>query len=356
MSKLYNYLFALLVISNYIFAQGQPGEDGPPYYGLELPPYGSGREAFEAFEKEVEKRKRAQPGYVPPPYENALAVIDHGPSFHEGVILSYDDQSIEELKELALDFENPKYRHKRKSAIHALGIIHSVDSEAVSFEYLKDYAVSIENNVSLSESEQVDVLGRAYRAISYSSDSKAYDFLAQRATSAFWGDDMPTSGIISAHPAPGDEPSLVSAQTEAIRQLSALNDPRLQAFLDKLASEIPAEQEEVHWAIQSARSSESKDKLRALREAAYATRLEALGLTQEISAPAVDAASAPPVEEFAEVIEEITAPEPVIEGLDEVVVAKPVDENVEQSSNWWLWLIGAVVAVFGIAFILRRKS
>ena len=59
MSKLHIYLFAFLFISNSAFSQGQPGEEGPPYYGLELPPYGSGREAFEAFEKEVEARKRA---------------------------------------------------------------------------------------------------------------------------------------------------------------------------------------------------------------------------------------------------------------------------------------------------------
>jgi len=103
MSKLYRYLFALLVISNSTFSQGQPGEEGPPYYGLELPSYGSGREAFEAFEKEVEKRKRAQPGYVPPPYENAINVLyDAGPTFHEGVVLSYDGQSIKELKNLPL--------------------------------------------------------------------------------------------------------------------------------------------------------------------------------------------------------------------------------------------------------------
>ncbi|GEM_PF-2640467 len=346
MSNLYSYLFALLVISNSTFAQGQPGEEGPPYYGLELPPYGSGREAFEIFEKEVEQRKRAQPGYVPPPYENALEVIEHGPSFHEGVVLSYDEQSIEELKELALDFENPKYRLKRKSAIHALGVIHSVDPQAVSFEYLKAYTVGIEK----SQHDQVDALTRAYMAISYSSNANAYDFLAQRATVEFWGNDMPTSDIVSAHPTADDKPSLISAQTEAIRQLSALNDPRLGAFLDQLASETPAEQEEVHWAIESARDSwKSRDKLRALREAAYEKRLKALGLTEEVSAPAAEIPAIAPDEAIT------TQPEPAIEEPIEVVTVEPSGEPVEQSSQWWLWLVGAVIVIGGVVLLRSKK-
>lgn len=71
---------------------------------------------------------------------------------------------------------------------------------------------------------------------------------------------------------------------------------------------------------------------------------------------------APPVEEVAEVIEEITAPEPAIEEPAEVIVAEPVEEDVEQSpnwpawlENWWLCLIGAVIIVGGILMIRRKK-
>ena len=64
---------------------------------------------------------------------------------------------------------------------------------------------------------------------------------------------------------------------------------------------------------------------------------------------------APPIEEIAEVIEEIKQPDPAIEEPTEVVVDEPIGEDVEQSSNWWLWLIGAVVIVGGIVWILRRK-
>lgn len=68
------------------------------------------------------------------------------------------------------------------------------------------------------------------------------------------------------------------------------------------------------------------------------------------------------VEEVAEVIEEVTAPEPATKELAELVVTEPIQEDVEQSPNWpawladrWLWLIGAVVFVGGILILRPRK-
>ena len=62
------------------------------------------------------------------------------------------------------------------------------------------------------------------------------------------------------------------------------------------------------------------------------------------------------VEEVAKVIEEVTAPEPAIEEEPaEVVVAEAVEEDVEQSSNWWLWLVGAVVVIGGFLKVRRKK-
>ncbi|MBC2603043.1 hypothetical protein [Puniceicoccus vermicola] len=59
--------------------------------------------------------------------------------------------------------------------------------------------------------------------------------------------------------------------------------------------------------------------------------------------------------EIAEVIEEGTAAEPNGEESSEVVVAEPIEEPVEQSSDWWLWLIVAVVGVGGV-LVLRLKK
>jgi len=57
-----------------------------------------------------------------------------------------------------------------------------------------------------------------------------------------------------------------------------------------------------------------------------------------------------------EAIEEATAPELGIEDSAEVLVAELIEEDVEQSSNWWLWLIGAVIVLGGAGLAIRRKS
>lgn len=70
----------------------------------------------------------------------------------------------------------------------------------------------------------------------------------------------------------------------------------------------------------------------------------------------VSSTSSVEVPSVAKTIEESTAREPATEKPAEVDTPEPSEEPVEQSSNWWLWLIGAVVVVGGIGLIARRKS
>ncbi|MGB3495551.1 MAG: hypothetical protein WBA57_22665 [Elainellaceae cyanobacterium] len=56
------------------------------------------------------------------------------------------------------------------------------------------------------------------------------------------------------------------------------------------------------------------------------------------------------------VIEEIAAPEPKTKEPAEVAPVEVVEETPEQSSQWWLWLIGLLVVVAGLGLVLRRKS
>ncbi|MFP4261592.1 MAG: hypothetical protein ACLFS1_10985 [Opitutales bacterium] len=75
------------------------------------------------------------------------------------------------------------------------------------------------------------------------------------------------------------------------------------------------------------------------------------------------------VEDMAEVLEQVTAPKPSTkEEPAEVTVAEPVEEPSvastpepseepnNQPSQWWLWLIGVLIAVGGIGLAVRRKS
>ena len=64
----------------------------------------------------------------------------------------------------------------------------------------------------------------------------------------------------------------------------------------------------------------------------------------------------PPAPEAVQVVEEATPPEPAIEEPAEVAPVEVAEETPEQSSQWWLWLVGALVVVGGLGLVLRRKS
>ena len=63
----------------------------------------------------------------------------------------------------------------------------------------------------------------------------------------------------------------------------------------------------------------------------------------------------PPAPEAEEVAQEPTARQPATEKPDEVKTPDTTEEPVEQSSNW-LWLIGLLVVVGGLAVVVGRKS
>lgn len=68
-----------------------------------------------------------------------------------------------------------------------------------------------------------------------------------------------------------------------------------------------------------------------------------------------DSSTPEPEPVVAKAIEKVTQTEPAIEEPAEVVIAEPAEEDVKQSTNWWLWLIGAMVVLGGIVVFLSRK-
>ncbi len=48
--------------------------------------------------------------------------------------------------------------------------------------------------------------------------------------------------------------------------------------------------------------------------------------------------------------------EPEVKEPVEVTPVEVVEETPEQSSQWWLWLVGALIVVGGLGLVLRRKS
>lgn len=72
----------------------------------------------------------------------------------------------------------------------------------------------------------------------------------------------------------------------------------------------------------------------------------------EVSEPAV-VEEPEPASEPKEIYEE-TNPVEVI--FDEVEIPEPSEKPEEQTSQWWLWLVGALVVLGGLAVVVRRKS
>jgi hypothetical protein len=65
----------------------------------------------------------------------------------------------------------------------------------------------------------------------------------------------------------------------------------------------------------------------------------------------------PSADEVTEAVKEAVAPKLAIEDKPaDIVVTEPIEEDVESSSDWWLWLIGALVVLGGIGLVIRRKS
>jgi len=83
-----------------------------------------------------------------------------------------------------------------------------------------------------------------------------------------------------------------------------------------------------------------------------------ISLTNKVVAQDFESLADPAIKvpDASEIIKEAATPEPAIEEPAEMVAAKPIEEEVEQSSNWWLWLIGAVIVVGGVGLAVRRKN
>jgi hypothetical protein len=75
-----------------------------------------------------------------------------------------------------------------------------------------------------------------------------------------------------------------------------------------------------------------------------------------IKEPVDEIPATSPAPEVEEAAQEVTAPEPATKEPAEITPVEMAEESPEQSSQWWLWLVGALVVVGGLGMLLRRKS
>lgn len=58
----------------------------------------------------------------------------------------------------------------------------------------------------------------------------------------------------------------------------------------------------------------------------------------------------------AAMVEAFEVPKPEVKESAEVVLVEIAEEATEQPSQWWLWLVGLLVILGGIALVVRRKN
>ncbi|WPJ97011.1 ankyrin repeat domain-containing protein [Coraliomargarita algicola] len=79
-------------------------------------------------------------------------------------------------------------------------------------------------------------------------------------------------------------------------------------------------------------------------------------LSETSSKPPIAETSARAPVATVEAIEELPTVESEVKELTEIIPVEVSEETSEQSSNWWLWLVGLLVVVGGIGLVVRLKS
>lgn len=224
---------------------------------------------------------------------------------------------------------------------------------------IKEYVEDVES----SYSHYSDII-RTYTALAKIGTEQTLEMLKERATYEFW-EERRMPSLISSDPDHGHDHYADNAQSTAISRLGRHQSSEAKAFLEELQENpryvhdpILKENDSLRIGLEAAteegiayRQKQINDAL-ALKKSIF----EADAAIENIEEPIARIRAVSSAEETAEVIEQVTEPEQATEGFAEVVVAEPIEEDVEQSSNWWLWLVGALVVVGGLGLVLRRKN
>lgn len=230
-----------------------------------------------------------------------------------------------------------------------------------------DYNAQIETFVqkvedSYQESDSFIIIHHTYAALAQMETQQSLNMLQERASFEFWEDrKMPSiTGAFSDRP---NEPFTENAQSVAISQLGEHPLPEAEVFLKELAAKERYKNDPVLQNMESFETAlfkkKESDEYRqnkiaealALKESIFGTTAattETIG-EPNVEIPPTSPAVVEPTEELA--TENLEVKEPV-----KVTPIEITEEPVEQSSQWWLWLVGALVVLGGLVVVVRRKS
>lgn len=254
--------------------------------------------------------------------------------------------------------DDPFYQNHWADAYHALGMMASVEPSRVNYDRLTQAVAKIEENEALNKKVVLRTIGKGYIAISRFGNEQSLSFFKPRMQPEFWKDKRDLGRKIHYHDMPEHEED-VSPVATAVLKFNTLGEPGGIELLHSLIKDVISEDESVARAYDTVKNISARH--RELHQADLATyrkwkpkfnNVSAGDSAQNLAETPSDH-SAPEVKKEAQ---ESTAPEPTTEKPAEVDTPEPSEEPAEQSSSWWLWLIGAVVVVSGIGLIARRKK
>ena len=270
-------------------------------------------------------------------YLNGEVELPKGVDWRQYAVIVAQDDTPAQLVAL---LHNPKKKNEWQKAIQALGMLASGENGKVPLEWITEITESWESGKLLGEDQEIDYLEMAYSAVAYEGSPEALEFLKKRASKTFWDDKEMPSGIETISD-PYSEKK-VTARSKALLAISKHPSAGAEKFLEKAYADSSFSEEYIQARL------ESNFRMRSTWISAHEKRMEAHRMKQGIQQLSNDASvtsEPPPYSSVPEVAEAIEEP-----------VEEPVEKPAEQSSNWWLWLIGAVVVIGGLGWVLRRKN
>ena len=168
---------------------------------------------------------------------------------------------------------------------------------------------------------------------------------------------MPTFSSETAD-APDRPVRRTTAQTFAISAISQHPSPAAGDYLRSLLNAPRFAENELllDWTRASLKQRENRLAAHEKRQEAQRIKDTRNESSARIEGPVEEIPATSPAPEVEETVQEVTAPKPATEEPDEITPVKMAEESPEQSSQWWLWLVGALVVVGGLGMLLRRKS
>lgn len=261
------------------------------------------------------------------------------------LIDNYTDNTEEGLYRLIAESENTE---TVKKAFYALGLVGSINPALVDFEKLKSAVTKLES-LNLDASKKIDLLKSGYHAIGRLGTAPSKSFLQRKVFSSSDRDKIPDASVNVVIEEPLDGNSKVSFEKSisgaALSGLVILGREEDLAFLKDIRAN-PAFAED--YVFQS--EIDTLIELHSIFAARHRELLEAYSFS--------NAAVTTILKTPSDVNSELTQSSDVIVNIKKAAEVAPVETNKEapeQSSRWWLWLIGALIVLGSGGLVVRRR-